>query len=311
MPREVRKKSKSGMYHIILRGVNRQDIFYEETDKQKFLSILLKQQLELHFSLYAYCLMDNHVHILIKENLAEIDKLIKIKELRIKDSKVYKKELDFNLPSEPTIDLIMKKIASSYAVYFNKSYGRVGHLFQERYKSEPVENERQFLVTLRYIHQNPMKAGIIANCKYKFSSYNDLLNSYEGVAKFVEWCNTASIERFPDYIKSYFPLSSLFDEFMNEYNDDKLMDIDKKKFSDGEVKDLFIKEGLIENFGVLKTLDVLQKVEIAKFLANKYSISINQLERVTGIGRHFLNQNLIRNQRGRGNQADLSPLVQN
>ena len=92
--------------------------------------------------------MGNHVHLLLKDAVQQLD-------------------------------LIMKKIACSYAWYFNWKYERVGHLFQDRFKSEPVEDDRYYLTVLRYIHQNPHKAGIAATDDYKWSSYSEYTGKTE------------------------------------------------------------------------------------------------------------------------------------
>ncbi|MCM3617918.1 transposase [Sutcliffiella horikoshii] len=71
MPREARKTSKTRMYHIMIRGINRQTIFEEEEDKERFLLTLKKYQEKSNYRVYAYCLMDNHIHLLIKESEEE------------------------------------------------------------------------------------------------------------------------------------------------------------------------------------------------------------------------------------------------
>jgi putative transposase len=129
MARKERKKSRSGIYHIMLRGINRQTIFEDEEDKRKFLETLKKYKDVSKYQLYSYCLMDNHVHLLIRE-------------------------------MDETIAEAIKRISSSYVYWYNLKYERVGHLFQERFKSERVESEVYFLTVLRYIHQNPLKAGL-------------------------------------------------------------------------------------------------------------------------------------------------------
>lgn len=113
----------------MLRGVNRQTIFEEEEDRIIFLEILKKYKNISKYQLYSYCLMDNHVHLLLKE-------------------------------LEEPLSVTIKRISSSYVYWYNHKYNRSGHLYQERYKSEPVENDAYFLTVLRYIHQNPLKAGL-------------------------------------------------------------------------------------------------------------------------------------------------------
>ncbi|NMD72658.1 transposase, partial [Bacillus sp. DNRA2] len=101
MPRKARKRSSSGVYHIMLRGINRQTIFEDDEDRRKFLETLKKYRDISKYELYGYCLMDNHVHLLMKE-------------------------------SEETISDAIKRISSSYVHWYNMKYERCGHLFQDR-----------------------------------------------------------------------------------------------------------------------------------------------------------------------------------
>lgn len=140
MPRYARTMSKSQVYHVILRGNNKGWIFIDDEDKYRILGTLKEKKADQGFYLYAYCIMDNHIHLLVKEGNDSISKII-------------------------------KRIATSYALYFNKKYKRIGHVFQDRYKSENIEDERYLLSAIRYIHQNPVKAGIGKIGTYKWSSY--------------------------------------------------------------------------------------------------------------------------------------------
>lgn len=90
--------------------------------------------------------MDNHVHLLMSEGTEEISK-------------------------------IMKRINVSYAYYFNQKYGRIGHLFQDRFKSEGIEDDTYLLAATRYIHNNPVRANIVKHAgEYKWSSYGIYIN---------------------------------------------------------------------------------------------------------------------------------------
>lgn len=144
MSRIARKSSKTGFYHIIIRGVNKETIFLDDNDRKVFLRLLKKYKTELNCKVYAYCLMSNHVHLLIE------DKKFNVGEL-------------------------MKNITCVYAGEFNKRHKRVGHLFQDRFKSQNVENDYYLLRLIRYIHRNPEKAGICKTQEYKWSSYNEVL----------------------------------------------------------------------------------------------------------------------------------------
>lgn len=131
----------------MLRGANQQTIFYDEEDYRKFLYVLSYYKSICNYKILAYCLMKNHIHILLKEEGEDLA-------------------------------LIMKRIASKYVYWYNAKYNRIGHLYQDRFRSEPVEDDVYFLTVLRYIHQNPVKAGITNNISdYKFSSYNEYLNN--------------------------------------------------------------------------------------------------------------------------------------
>ena len=141
MPRQARKLSESGIYHAMLRGINQQNIFDEEADYHVFLQALHEAKDFCNIELYAYCLMGNHVHLL----------------LRTRDN---------------DLETFFKKLAGKYVYWYNVKYQRVGHLFQDRFKSEPVESDSYFLTVLRYIHQNPVKAGLCKKIEqYPYSSY--------------------------------------------------------------------------------------------------------------------------------------------
>ena len=130
MPRQSRKSSGTGIYHVMMRGINHQNIFEEQEDYYQFLNTLdmMEQSYEPDGTpvgrndiLYAYCLMSNHIHLLIRER-------------------------------ENTIGMAIKRIASSYVYYYNHKYSRDGHLFRERFISEPVNDMAYFVTLLRYIH---------------------------------------------------------------------------------------------------------------------------------------------------------------
>ena len=131
MPRKARELSRTNIYHVMLRGINRQTIFEDNEDMNCFLTEVRRCKDISDFKLYAFCLMSNHVHLLLETD------------------------------QEP-LDMIFRRLGSRYAGWYNRKYGRVGHLFQDRYRSEKVETEQYFLTALRYILQNPMKAMMIS-----------------------------------------------------------------------------------------------------------------------------------------------------
>lgn len=141
MPSTARQRSNSEIYHVMSRGVGRCIIFEDDEDRRAFLRILTKERAEQSVTVHAWCLMDNHYHLLLQGDL-------------------------------PGISKMMKRLNSTYAMVFNQKHGRVGHLFQGRFKSVPVESDEQFLTELRYIHQNPVKEKLCPTCEYAWSSYS-------------------------------------------------------------------------------------------------------------------------------------------
>ena len=144
MPRIARDYNKLKVYHTIIRGIDKQDIFYSEKDRIKFIEIIKDTKEKYNYELYAYCLMDNHVHLVIYDKNEEISKM-------------------------------MQSIEISYVRYFNQKYERTGHLFQNRFFSKKVEDREYLKMLCRYIHQNPLKAGVAKTEEYKWSSYNKYL----------------------------------------------------------------------------------------------------------------------------------------
>ena len=132
MPRKPRVLSSTGIYHIILRSVNQHIIFEEASDYQKFLSILSDCKKKYDIDIYAYCLMDNHIHLLLQL-------------------------------TDDTLSSFFQSLGTLFARWYNNKYSRSGHLFQDRFYSSVIETERAFLSALSYIHNNPVKANM---CRY-------------------------------------------------------------------------------------------------------------------------------------------------
>lgn len=251
MPRSPRKKSAIGIYHIIMRGINRQDIFMDDHDYNKFISTLLKYKKICEFDLYAYCLMTNHIHLLIK------------------------------VQNEP-IETIMRRLCGSFVKWYNKKYNRIGYLFQDRYKSEPIDNESYFLTVIRYIFQNPKKAGIIKGSpeNYKWCNYNDYLsNSYNKDISLV-------LNLFSDNEEL---AVSRFINFITQDNIDICSDIDENRtITDESARQLMFNLCDTNNISdFLKLHRVAQDVYLRQ-MKYKYNLPLRQIERLTGVSRSAL-----------------------
>jgi putative transposase len=143
MPREARIIAANACYHIITRGNQQQFVFSEPTDYEKYLALLAKCKDRYEFQLYSFCLMPNHVHLVIRvKNPLKLNK-------------------------------IMRSLSISYAQYFNLKYSKVGHLWQDRFKSKIIEKDAYLLECINYIEANPVRASLVTNINaYPWSSYN-------------------------------------------------------------------------------------------------------------------------------------------
>ena len=249
MPRAARIKSRSGIYHIMLRGINQQNIFEDNEDKDKFLDVLRDCKSISSYKVLGYCLMNNHVHLLMKfEN------------------------------EQP--ELVFKRIGGRYVYWYNMKYQRIGHLFQDRFRSEPVNDEAYLLTVLRYIHQNPVKAGICNLVEnYKYSSYSE----YVGRSHFVDTDLIYEIMSKED-----------FPEFNNEQNSDCCLDISETlrfKATDEQLKKEIQKLTGCNNIAEFL---VLSDVIKSRLVCKLYSCggSVRQISRLTGISKGIVEKYL-------------------
>jgi putative transposase len=141
MPRIARAVALEFPHHVVQRGNNRENVFINEEDKKKYLSLLKKYSAKWDTYILAYCLMSNHVHLLTRP---------------IKNESLYK---------------MMQGITLCYTQYFNRTYRRTGRLWESRYHSCVVDKEKYLWAVARYIEQNPVRAKIVKKAAdYPYSS---------------------------------------------------------------------------------------------------------------------------------------------
>jgi putative transposase len=147
--RKPRVEIEGGLYHVITRGNNRQPIFGSDDDYIKLLVVLGSQKARLPFYLYAYCLMPNHIHLLIERR-------------------------------DDAISRIMQGLLTGYSQYYNRTHRKIGHLLQGRYKAILCETDKYLAELIRYIHLNPVRAKIVGNPdQYQYSSHRVYLGLEE------------------------------------------------------------------------------------------------------------------------------------
>ncbi len=253
MVRCARKRSESGIYHVVMRGINQQDIFCDREDYQQFLATV-KRVRAARFELYGFCLMSNHIHLLIHEKSEEIHQ-------------------------------VMKRVGTSYALCYNRKYYRAGHLFQGRYISECVENERYLYTVIRYIHNNPVKARMTNKPEdYPWSS----IHAYYGGNEYLDGLTNAG------YILDLFTRERTeairkFREFMGENASDMCLEDDRKpRKTDEEVRSQV--EACMDGIPVttLQKMEKQGRNEVLRQIKTIEGATIRQIARVTG-----LNYNII------------------
>ncbi|WP_253200746.1 transposase [Clostridium sp. CF012] len=198
MARMARLKAADAIFHIMCKSISEVDLFRDSEDKEKYLSLVKKYKKLYNVKIYGYCLMDNHAHLLVDANGADISK-------------------------------VMHGINFSYAMYFNKKHERDGHLFKDRFKSKIVDNDRYLKAVSLYIHNNPTDIAEFRDCpeKYAFSSLGIYIGKRRDPLNIVDygfvlgfWGNNLNTAR-----KSYYSLvfgcndKKLEEEF--EFKDEK------------------------------------------------------------------------------------------
>lgn len=259
MPRMQRLRSKSGYYHVMLRGNEGKDIFLDDYDRERFIEIIYKKKQDNHFNLHAFCLMNNHLHLMLSEGIEDIAQ-------------------------------IMKRITVSYAVNFNRKYKRTGHLFQDRFKSEVIEDERYILSLLRYIHNNPVKAGLVKSiADYRWSSHNSYLNAQDPFAVLID--NAVILSVFSQNKES---AHKLYQEYMRQESDDKFIDlVEEDKGSEEKAARAKFKS-MIKERGI--SPDSHDKIKVSDELIREFrretGLSIRKMADIMNINKDRVNRAL-------------------
>lgn len=215
----------------------------------RFIETLQRFKDKCQYQIYGYCLMNNHIHLLLKEE------------------------------GEP-ISLIIKRISSSYVYWFNQKYERNGHLFQERFKSENVEDRAYFLTVLRYIHQNPLKAGLAQNVfDSPWTSIHDYIHKPELVA--IDFAISQFSAEKNEAVRRFIT-------YMQQLSNDICFDQNiRERVSDRELKS-YMREHGVSNTSVLQQMDRESRNEILRKLKQLNGVSGRQLSRVTGVSKSVI-----------------------
>lgn len=243
----------------MLRGNERKSVFPDGKDKDRFTEIMLQKKEVAGSHLFAYCIMDNHVHMVIEE-----------------------------LENGQPLETLMKRIGVTYALYFNRKYKRIGHVFQDRFRSETIEDEAYLLSVIRYVHGNPVKAKLHQGLNYAWSSYPRYVGK-EPLLPEME----AILEQFSHDRRT---AVKLFREFQQE--EDKLVYLDVSDTDHaGENADDILGAFLQRNSWTKEDLRKRENCGVAsdliKTLVYRSGISGREAAEITGINREKVRRILV------------------
>ena len=244
MGRQPRQRSEFGVYHVIIRGNGKQILFESDADRSFFLTRLQKAFTESNISLLAWCLMGNHVHLLLDDPTASLSNA-------------------------------MHSLGTTYARYFNEKTGHVGSVFQGRFTSIPISSDRQLLQAVRYIHENPAKAGMGTVEAYQWSSFQEYLHGARYISDAMVLDLIGGRECFAAFS---------LDESIGPYYARM-----GKRIPDEEAREaaVYVLDGIEPS--VLMTLSKSERDQSIRKLRDA-GLSVRQIERLTGIGRYVITQ---------------------
>ena len=181
MPRQARLDSPGTLHHVIVRGIEAQNIVRDDIDRKSMISRMGNLSIETKTDIYAWALMPNHMHMLIKSG-------------------------------SNGLSHFMRRLLTGYAITFNKRHKRYGHVFQNRYKSIVCDKDAYFKELVRYIHLNPLRAGTVKNMasldKYPWCGHSTIMGKenrdWQNINYVLSWFGMFkkdSIKKYRDYVK--------------------------------------------------------------------------------------------------------------
>ena len=242
MARTARAKAESGFHHVTARGNGGLTLFEDSTDYRAFLAFLCDACSKHHVTLRAYCLMANHVHLLLDDQ-------------------------------EDGMPRAMKSVLGSYALRYNARAGHIGHVFQQRYDNQPIETEEYLLQALRYIHNNPAKAGICPAGEYLWSSFHEYASGVEG------YCDVGLILELLGGKSRFLEFGEIQDATYRPCRRPRVSDAAAREIAQRILGDISLVD--------LQTVGRSSRNELLAGLKDA-GLSVRQIERLTGIGRSII-----------------------
>ncbi len=250
MARKARVKSTTGIYHIIIRGLDMTPVLADPDDKSEFLNLLQYYKVKCGYELYGYLFMDDHIHMIIKEG-------------------------------PRTISNIMKCIGVKFVAWYNARHARDGRLFHDRFKSEPVEDDAYLRKVLRFIHQEPVRAGLATEVsRYEWSSYNAYLHGEQTLV---------DIERVLDFFGEDENHRRIgFRKYMNAPTNEVCLEACREKITDEDLFSLLLRLSGSKSAAELKRMSKNKRDEVLREVKAKNSTSTWQIAKVSGFSQSLI-----------------------
>lgn len=248
MARQSREISESGYYHVMLRGTGKRRLFEDDLDREAFLHFTEASMDRYGVTVIAWCLMDNHVHLVL-------------------------------LDENRKLSGAMASLCTSYAKYVNERTGSVGHVFENRFKSKPIEDDSYLLVAIRYVHCNPAKAGICDTANYRWSSYHEYLSPRGTDKCLAETSRILGMLGSSDAFERLHVLDidpSYDFDLRQRLNDEKAYEVAKNLLGAEELREL-ARQSREDRRAPIRRL-------------HEAGLSVRQIQRITGVGKWSVEQ---------------------
>ena len=250
MPRFARQRNEKGVHHVVVQGKRLEQIFEKEAEKELYLDTLLRYKAKTGIKLYAFCILPNHVHLVLQET------------------------------PEESVSSFMRRVGVRFSYWYRKRYDvcRGERLFRGRYLSEPLFSEEVMLEVIRYIHKEPVKHGLALRMEdYAWSSYRLYLNPGSFIDRRLVLDSLHFGGGYTAYMEEEPDLVSILEEVPMKYGR-----------TDEEVEGMIQMKLMEIGASQLQYLDPQEKRELLKQLKGEGNVSIQQLSRVTGMSRGYI-----------------------
>ncbi len=257
MPRIQREKSKSHIYHVMVRGIGKKNIFLDTDDRVFFCERLEGITQGNNIEVYGYCLMSNHFHLILNECNDELSR-------------------------------IMKSINSTYACYFNKKYERSGRVFQDRFRSEPIETEEYLLEAVRFIHRNPIRAGLvkdIGSCKW--TSYQEYIDCFQSQESVYRICRVERMALL--FLNNEASIQNSFVAYMSVDGDEAFIDY-KNKEQNNAINAFESNHSDLVRYYKSNPHDKLKRNLLIQKMKEESDLSIRQIAQYMGISKDIVHR---------------------